>query len=132
MAQTDLLSDTLTRIRNAQVAGHDSTVVLKSKLIGGVLSVLKKEGYIMDFNEFEEKKNIKKIRVDLKYNNKKPVISEISRTSKPGKRVYSKISKLTKVYGGLGIIIITTPQGIMTDAEAKEKNIGGEILCKVF
>ena len=97
-----------------------------------VLSVLKDEGYIRDFQDVELRKGINNIKIDLKYYNGNPVIKRIKRISKPGIRVYSKINDLQKSYGGLGISILSTPKGVMSDHNARVNNVGGEILCEVF
>lgn len=128
MSQTDLLSDALTRIRNAQTSNHAYTYVLKSNFVKNVLEVLKDEGYIKDVDAEENK-----IKVELKYNDDGvPVISEIVRVSKPGRRVYKAIDGVDRMYGGLGIVIMSTSKGIMTDEKARQSNVGGEILCKIF
>ena len=132
MAFNDALSDMLARIKNAHRAKKTNTSCLKSKLNVNVLSVLKEEGYIRDFKDFEERKGINFIKIDLKYYNGDPVIKKIKRISKPGIRVYSKISDLEKPYGGLGISILSTPKGVMSDHQARKNNVGGEILCEVF
>ena len=132
MAFNDALSDMLARIKNAHRAKKTNTSCLKSKLNVNVLSVLKEEGYIRDFKDFEERKGISFIKIDLKYYNGDPVIKKIKRISKPGIRVYSKISDLEKPYGGLGISILSTPKGVMSDHKARKNNVGGEILCEVF
>tara|TARA_Y100000816_G_C25955439_1_gene498525 strand:+ start:492 stop:890 length:399 start_codon:yes stop_codon:yes gene_type:complete len=132
MAFNDSLSDMLARIKNAHQAKKVSTSCFKSKLNMNVLSVLKDEGYIRDFSDIEERKGINIIKIELKYYNGSPVIKQIKRISKPGIRIYSKISDLKKPYGGLGISIISTPKGVMSDQQAKKNNVGGEILCEVF
>ena len=132
MAFNDSLSDMLARIKNAHQAKKVSTSCFKSKLNINVLSVLKEEGYIRDFTNTEEKKGISFIKIDLKYYNGTPVIKKIKRISKPGIRVYSKISDLEKPYGGLGISILSTPKGVMSDHKARKNNVGGEVLCEVF
>ena len=132
MALNDSLSDMLARIKNAHQANKVSTSCLKSKLNINVLNVLKNEGYIRDFKDIEVRKGINSIKIDLKYFNGNPVIKKIKRVSKPGIRKYSKISELIKPYGGLGISIISTPKGVMSDQQAKKNNVGGEILCEVF
>ena len=132
MAFNDSLSDMLARIKNAHKANKTFTSCYKSKLNINVLSVLKDEGYIRDFKDVELRKGINNIKIDLKYHNGSPVIKRIVRVSKPGIRVYSKIKELSKPYGGLGISIISTPKGIMSDQQARENNVGGEILCEVF
>ena len=132
MAFNDSLSDMLARIKNAHRARKSITSCYKSNLNMNVLSVLKDEGYIRDFRDLEVRKGINSIQIDLKYFNGNPVIKNIKRVSKPGIRVYSKISDLPKTYGGLGISILSTPMGVMSDSQARQKNVGGEVLCEVF
>ena len=132
MAFNDSLSDMLARIKNAHNANKTFTSCYKSKLNLNVLTVLKDEGYIRDFKDFELRKGIINIKIDLKYYNGSPVIKKIKRISKPGIRVYSKINDLQKSYGGLGISILSTPKGVMSDQKARDNNVGGEILCEVF
>ena len=132
MAFNDALSDMLARIKNAHRAKKTFTSCFNSKLNLNVLTVLKNEGYIRDFKNIEERKGIGSIKIDLKYYNGNPVIKKIKRISKPGIRKYSKISELNKPYGGLGISILSTPKGVMSDHQAKKNNVGGEILCEVF
>ena len=132
MSLSDPIGDMLARIKNAHQANKVSTLCLKSKLNINVLNVLKDEGYIRDFKDIEERKGISSIKIDLKYFNGSPVIKKIKRISKPGIRKYSKISDLTKPYGGLGISILSTPKGVMSDQQAKKNNVGGEVLCEVF
>ena len=132
MAFNDALSDMLARIKNAHKAKKTNTSCFKSKLNMNVLSVLKEEGYIRDFKDFEERKGINFIKIELKYYNGLPVIKKIKRISKPGRRVYSKINELHRPFGGLGISILSTPKGVMSDQQAKKNNVGGEILCEVF
>ena len=132
MSFNDSLSDMLARIKNAHKANKSFTSCCKSKLNKNVLSVLKDEGYIRDFQDVELRKGISNIKIDLKYYNGSPVIKKIKRISKPGIRVYSKINDLPKSFGGLGISILSTPKGVMSDQKARDKNVGGEILCEVF
>ena len=132
MAFNDSLSDMLARIKNAHKANKSFTSCYKSKLNHNVLMVLKDEGYIRDFKNIELRKGISNIKIDLKYHNGDPVIKRIKRVSKPGIRVYSKISDLPKSFGGLGISILSTPKGVMSDQKARDNNVGGEILCEVF
>ena len=132
MAFNDSLSDMLARIKNAHKANKAFTSCYKSKLNINVLSVLKDEDYIRDFQDVELRKGINNIKIDLKYYNGTPVIKRIKRISKPGIRVYSKINDLQKSYGGLGISILSTPKGVMSDQKARDNNVGGEILCEVF
>ena len=132
MAFNDSLSDMLARIKNAHRARKSNTSCYKSNLNMNVLSVLKDEGYIRDFRDLEVRKGINSIQIDLKYFNGNHVIKNIKRVSKPGIRVYSKISDLPKTYGGLGISILSTSMGVMSDNKARQKNVGGEVLCEVF
>lgn len=132
MAFNDSLSDMLARIKNAHQARKSFTSCFKSKLNINVLSVLKEEGYIRDYKDIEIRKGINSIQIDLKYYNGTPVIKKIKRVSKPGIRVYSKITDLSKPYGGLGISILSTPKGVMSDQQARKNNVGGEVLCEVF
>ena len=132
MAFNDALSDMLARIKNAHQAKKSFTSCFKSKLNMNVLAVLKNEGYIRDYKDIEIKKGMSSIQIDLKYYNGHPVIKKIKRVSKPGIRVYSKITDLPKPYGGLGISILSTPKGVMSDQQARKNNVGGEVLCEVF
>ena len=132
MAFNDSLSDMLARIKNAHRARKSITSCYKSNLNMNVLSVLKDEGYIRDFRDLEVRKGINSIQIDLKYFNGNPVIKNIKRVSKPGIRVYSKISDFPQTYGGLGISILSTSMGVMSDNKARQKNVGGEVLCEVF
>jgi small subunit ribosomal protein S8 len=132
MAMSDPLGDMLARIRNAQGAGQGSVACPASKLRANVLDVLKKEGFIRDYFVMEKKTGFSEFTIELKYHEGAPVIKEISRVSKPGRRVYSKIKNLPKFYGGLGIAILSTPQGVMSDADARAAGVGGEVLCQVF
>ena len=132
MSFNDSLSDMLTRIRNAHKANKNVTFCLSSNLNNNVLNVLKNEGYIRDYAKVEIREGINKIKIELKYHDGIPVIKKIKRISKPGIRVYSKIKELPKPYGGLGISIISTPKGVMSDHKARANNVGGEILCEVF
>ena len=132
MSFNDSLSDMLARIKNAHKANKTSTSCFKSKLNINVLTVLKDEGYIRDFNDIQIREGINNIKIELKYHNGNPVIKRIKRVSKPGIRVYSKIDELQKAYGGLGISILSTSKGVMSDQKARDNNVGGEILCEVF
>lgn len=132
MSFNDSLSDMLTRIRNAHRASKKTTYSLSSNLNNLVLKVLKDEGYIREYTTVNIREGIKKIKIELKYHEGAPVIKKIKRISKPGIRVYSKIKELPKPYGGLGISIISTPKGVMSDQKARANNVGGEILCEVF
>lgn len=130
MFVNDILSDMIARINNAQQARLVHAKVINSKLAVGVLKILKKEGFIGDF--IVDKKDKNYVNIILKYDMGKPIIGVLKRVSKPGRRVYSKISKLSKFYNGLGVTILSTPKGVITDYEARESNVGGEVLCVVF
>ena len=132
MSMSDPLGDMLTRIRNGQAARMDAVPVPASKLRANVLEVLKREGFIRGYSESELRKGIRELSVELKYLDGEPVIREISRVSKPGRRVYSRIKDLPRFYNGLGISILSTPRGVLSDHEAREANVGGEVLCRVF
>lgn len=122
----------LTRIRNAQRARHAACVAPASKLRANVLEALRREGYIRGFAQEDLRKGVAQLRIELKYLDGEPVIKEIHRVSKPGRRVYSKIKELPRVYAGLGVSILSTPRGVLSDAEARAANVGGEVLCRVF
>ena len=128
MALSDPLGDMLTRIRNGQKAGKATIVSPASKLRAGVLDVLKREGYIRGYQQ----SGAIELKIELKYHEGHPAIREISRVSRPGRRVYSKVAELPRVYNGLGISILSTPRGVMSDNEARAANVGGEVLCRVF
>ncbi|MEZ6031423.1 MAG: 30S ribosomal protein S8 [Hyphomonadaceae bacterium] len=130
MQMNDPLGDLLTRIRNAQRRGRSTVTSPASKLRAHVLEVLQREGYIRGFTEVE-KDGRKELDIELKYYDGAPVISEIRRVSKPGRRVYSAVRDLPLVRNGLGISVLSTPKGVMSDAEARQQNVGGEILCRV-
>jgi small subunit ribosomal protein S8 len=132
MSMSDPLGDMLTRIRNGQGAGKSQISAPASKLRRNVLDVLKREGYIRDFRVEKNAKGFDQVVIELKYHDGTPVIREISRVSKPGRRVYSKIKELPRFYNGLGIMILSTPRGVMADHEARAANVGGEVLCRVF
>ena len=131
MALTDPLGDMLTRIRNGQRARKDSVLSPASKLRVRVLDVLQREGYIRGYAE-EEMGPAKGIRIELKYFEGQPAIKHVARISKPGRRVYSGSQELPRVRNGLGITIVSTPKGVLSDAEAREQNVGGEVLAEVF
>ena len=128
---TDPISDMLARIKNACGRYFETVDIPSSKIKAGILGVLEREGYINGFKEITiDGRNF--LRVDLRYYEGKPVINMLDRVSKPSRRVYSKIKKVNAVYNGFGIYVLSTSKGIMSDAEAKEQNVGGEVLCKVF
>ena len=132
MSMTDPLGDMLSRIRNGQQAKKSHVTVPASTLRENVLAVLKREGYIRDFERVSVRTGVDEFKVELKYFDNRPVINEIQRVSTPGRRVYSKVKDLPKFYNGLGIFVLSTPQGVMSDNEARQANVGGEVLCKVF
>ena len=132
MALSDPLGDMLTRIRNGQRARMASVVSPASTLRVNVLEVLKREGYIRGYSREEASPGVAQLKIELKYHEGEPVIKQISRVSKPGRRVYSKIADLQRVYNGLGISVLSTPRGVMSDIEARAANVGGEVLCEVF
>ena len=131
MAVTDPLGDLLTRIRNGQRARKDSVLSPASKLRTRVLDVLQREGYIRGYSE-EEMGPIKGVRIELKYFEGQPAIKHVARVSKPGRRIYSGSQGLPRVMNGLGITIVSTPKGVLSDAEARDQNVGGEVLAEVF
>ena len=130
MSLSDPIGDMLTRIKNAQARNHNKVSLPSSKFKAKIADVLKSEGYIIDYKVNDEKKP--SIEINLKYNLGNPVINTIERISKPGRRIFSSASSLPKINNGLGIAIISTPQGVMTDVDARKKKLGGEIICKVF
>ena len=132
MSFTDPISDMITRIRNAQLRTLNTVLIPNSKLRARILDVLKEEGYIADYKPSTNEKNNKLLLIDLKYHNGIPVIKEITRVSKPGRRIYTKAESIPKIQNGLGIAIVSTSKGIMTDNDARSKKIGGEVICKVF
>jgi small subunit ribosomal protein S8 len=132
MSMSDTLGDMLTRIRNGQTANKSVVDAPASRFRGNVLDVLKREGYIRNFSQIEKRPGINEFKIELKYYDGKPVISEIKRVSTPGRRVYSSINDLPKTYNGLGISILSTPRGVMSDNEARAAHVGGEVLCQVF
>ena len=131
MAMTDPLGDMLTRIRNGQRARKDSVLSPASKLRTRVLDVLQREGYIRGYSE-EQMGPAAGVRIELKYFEGQPAIKHVARVSKPGRRVYSGSQELPRVRNGLGITIVSTPRGVLSDAEAREQNVGGEVLAEVF
>ncbi|KLN61242.1 MULTISPECIES: 30S ribosomal protein S8 [Kiloniella] len=132
MAMSDPLGDMLTRIRNGQRVGKSVVRAPASKLRANVLEVLKREGFIRGFSKVDVRAGISELAIELKYADGDPAISEISRVSRPGRRVYSKIKELPRYYNGLGVTILSTPSGVMSDQEARTANVGGEVLCQVF
>ena len=132
MTLVDPIGDMLTRIRNGQMRSLNKINIPFSNFRLKILEVLKKEGYIIDFNIDNGKQKIKFLSVDLKYYEGQPVIKEIKRVSKPGRRVYSRATSIPKVLNGLGLAILSTSKGVMSDTDAMKNNLGGEIICRVF
>ncbi|ADM09955.1 ribosomal protein S8 [Parvularcula bermudensis HTCC2503] len=132
MAINDPIGDMLTRIRNAQMRGMNRATTPASKLRQRVLDVLRDEGYIRGYTRVEHDKGKADLEIELKYFEGEPVISKIKRVSKPGRRVYSSVKNIEPVRNGLGISILSTPKGVMSDALAREHNVGGEVLCHVY
>ena len=132
MSIADPIGDMLTRIRNGQMRSLNNIEIPFSSFRSKILEVLKKEGYIIDFKIDENKSKMKSIFVNLKYYEGQPVIKEIKRISKPGRRVYSRANSIPKVLNGLGLAILSTSKGVMSDAEATKNNLGGEIICRIF
>jgi len=131
MAMTDPLGDMLTRIRNGQRAKKDSVLSPASKLRANVLEVLQREGYIRGYSDDASAKHAQ-LRIELKYFEGEPAIKHVARVSKPGRRIYSASRELPTVRNGLGITIVSTPKGVLSDAEARTENVGGEVLAEVF
>lgn len=132
MSMSDPVGDLLTRIRNGQRANLSSVISPASKLRARLLDVLKREGYIRGYSQRELGRGKSELTIELKYMEGTPVIRRIDRVSKPGRRVYSSVRDLARIYNGLGISILSTPRGVMSDSEARAANVGGEILCIVF
>ena len=132
MSLSGPIADMITRFRNAQLRGLNTVNIPSSKFRAKILEVLKGEGFISDYKFLSNDKNKGSLLVNLKYNNGLPVIREITRVSKPGRRIYTKADSIPKIQNGLGIAIVSTSIGIMSDNDARSKNVGGEIICKVF
>ena len=132
MSMTDPIGDLITRIRNAQQRAKSKVSTPASKLRERVLDVLKAEGYIRDYSQVDYDNGKSELEIELKYFEGQPVIREIARVSKPGRRVYVSVKSIPHVANGLGIAILSTPKGVMADHEAREQNVGGEILCQIF
>ncbi|MSO13363.1 30S ribosomal protein S8 [Candidatus Aquarickettsia rohweri] len=134
MSQNHLLSDTIARIKNAQLVKKSYAIVYFSKLIHMVLNLLNKAGYIDSIEKIEQRKGVSMIKVYLKYEGKNdtPVIKEFNVVSKPGKRIFKSYKEINKLYGGLGMVILSTSKGIITDSDAKDIKAGGEVLCNIF
>ena len=132
MSLSDPIGDMIARIKNAQLRNHKMIKLPSSNFKVKIAEVLKKEGFIVDFKTESKKTNVLDLLISLKYNSGSPVISTIERISKPGRRIFSSAQSLPKINNGLGIAIISTPKGVMTDVDARKQKIGGEIICKVF
>ena len=131
MSLTDPIGDMIARIKNAQVRNHKKVDLPSSKFKIKILDILKAEGFIIDY-KISDENNKSTIKVDLKYHSGNPVISTFQRISKPGRRIFSSAESLPKINNGLGIAIVSTPKGVMTDIDARKQKVGGEIICKVF
>ena len=131
MSLSDPIGDMIARVKNAQARKHKKVELPSSKFKSKIADILKNEGFIKDFKvSTEEKKNI--LSLELKYHSGNPVISNFERVSKPGRRIFSSADSLPKLNNGLGIAILSTPKGVMTDIDARKQKVGGEIVCKVF
>ena len=132
MSFADPMGDMIARIRNAQMRSLNNIKIPGSQFRANVLKILKQEGYIADYKFLSNSDKKASLSVDLKYNEGLPVIKEIKRVSKPGRRIYARASAIPKIQNGLGLAIVSTSKGIMTDSDARNQNIGGEIICRVF
>ncbi|WP_454916934.1 30S ribosomal protein S8 [Xanthobacter sediminis] len=132
MSVNDPIGDLITRIRNAQMRRKEKTSSPGSRLRASVLDVLRDEGFIRGYTATDQGNGRSEFEIELKYFDGAPVIREIARVSKPGRRVYASVKNLPRVANGLGIAVVSTPQGVMADHEARDKNVGGEVLCTVF
>ena len=132
MSLSDPIGDMIARIKNAQIRNHKKIVLPSSKFKVKIADVLKSEGFIIDYKINELESNKCDLSIDLKYHSGSPVISTIERISKPGRRIFSSADSLPKINGGLGVAIVSTPKGVMTDVDARKQKVGGEIICKVF
>ncbi|HJN84353.1 MAG TPA: 30S ribosomal protein S8 [Candidatus Pelagibacter bacterium] len=132
MSLSDPIGDMIARIKNAQLRNHKILKLPSSKFKAKIAEVLKKEGFIIDYKIETKESNTFDLSINLKYNSGTPVINTIERVSKPGRRIFSSAQSLPKINNGLGIAIISTPKGVMTDIDARKQKLGGEIICKVF
>ena len=132
MSLSDPIGDMIARLKNAQVRNHKKVVLPSSKFKTKIADVLKNEGFIIDYKVNENEGNKPDLEINLKYNYGSPVISTIERVSKPGRRIFSSAESLPKINNGLGVAIISTPKGVMSDVDARKQKVGGEIICKVF
>jgi small subunit ribosomal protein S8 len=132
MGLTDPLGDMLTRIRNAQMRHKDVVATPASRLRGNVLEVLQSEGFIRGYSRSDFDNGTAEFQIELKYSDNRPVIREIQRVSRPGRRVYASVRNIPQISNGLGVSILSTPKGVMADHRARAENVGGEVLCRVF
>ena len=132
MSLSDPIGDMLARIKNAQLRNHKKVELPSSKFKTKIADVLKNEGFIINYKTNEKEGNKLTLEIDLKYSSGSPVIRKIERISKPGRRIFSSAESLPKINNGLGIAIISTPKGVMSDGDARKQKIGGEVICKVF
>ena len=132
MSMSDPIGDMLARIKNAQLRSHKSINLPSSNFKVKIVEILKKEGFIIDYKIESQEPNKSALMINLKYNSGSPVINTIERISKPGRRIFSSAESLPKINNGLGIAIISTPKGVMSDIDARKQKVGGEIICKVF
>jgi small subunit ribosomal protein S8 len=132
MTLTDPIGDMFSRIRNGQMRSLDSVNIPSSNFRRNILEILKSEGFIKDFYIEKSENNKINLKINLKYYEGNPVIKEIKRISKPGRRVYSRATSIPRVMNGLGLAILSTPKGVMSDTEARKNNLGGEIICRIF
>jgi len=132
MSLSDPIGDMIARIKNAQVRSHKKLELPSSNFKVKIADVLKNEGFIIDYKVNKKESNKADLMINLKYNSGSPVINTIERISKPGRRIFSSAQSLPKINNGLGIAIISTPKGVMTDVDARKQKLGGEIICKVF
>ncbi len=132
MSLSDPIGDMLARIKNAQLRNHKKVELPSSKFKTKIADVLKNEGFIINYKTNEKEGNKLTLEIDLKYSSGSPVIRKIERISKPGRRIFSSAESLPKINNGLGIAIVSTPKGVMTDIDARKQKVGGEIICKVF
>ena len=132
MTLTDPIGDMFTRIRNGQMRSLNSVIIPSSNFRRNILEILKTEGFIIDYYIEKTENNKIDLKINLKYHEGNPVIKEIKRISKPGRRVYSRATSIPRVMNGLGVAILSTPKGVMSDTEARKNNLGGEIICRVF
>jgi len=132
MSLSDPIGDMLARLKNSQLRNHKKIELPSSKFKTKIAEILKSEGYIIDYKVVTSENNKTNLLIILKYSSGNPVISSIERISKPGRRIFSSAESLPKVNNGLGIAIISTPKGVMTDIDARKQKVGGEIICKVF